>query len=88
MNVTKRVFVLDSYAILCYLNREAGYKRVIDLLTLAREGKARILLCTINLGEILYIIERRLGLVNALRSPSIAREPTNRGNLARPLAHP
>lgn len=41
---------------------------MIDLLTLAREGKARLLLCTINLGEILYIIERRLGLVNALRS--------------------
>ena len=61
------VFVLDSYALLAYLNDEAGSKRVAALLTDAQAGQVRALLCSINLGEILYTVERRRGLVAAQR---------------------
>lgn len=69
--MTKPVFVLDSFALLAYLNQETGYKRVVQILQLSRARQARILLCTINLGEILYIIERRRGLYNAQRAQAL-----------------
>ena len=59
--------VLDSFALLAYLNAEAGRERVVALLTAAQAGQVRALLCTINLGEILYTVERRFGLIPAQR---------------------
>ncbi len=61
------VYVLDSFAILAYLNDEPGQKRVREVLTQAQAARARLLLCTINLGEVLYITERQRGLVMAQR---------------------
>ena len=61
------VYVLDSFALLAYLNGEAGAERVATLLSAAQAGKYRLLLCTINLGEILYTVERRRGLAAAQR---------------------
>lgn len=58
-------FVLDSFAFLAYLNDEPGQKRVLEVLTQAQTGQVRALLCTINMGEVLYIAERRRGLVKA-----------------------
>lgn len=65
------VFVCDSFALLAYLNAEAGAERVAALLTAAREGRARLLLCAINLGEILYTLERRRGLTQAQRAQAL-----------------
>ena len=67
----KPVHVLDSYALMAYLNAEPGQTRVIELLTQAKAGKCRLLLCSINLGEILYIVERHRGLTMAQQTQAL-----------------
>jgi len=53
---------------LAYLNGESGAEQVAALLSRAQaEPQVRLLLCTINLGEILFTVERRRGLVAAQR---------------------
>ena len=61
------LYVLDSYAFLAYLSREAGYARVRDILLAAARGAPRILTTIINLGEVLYITEREEGETVARR---------------------
>jgi ribonuclease VapC len=58
-------YVLDSFALLAYLQDEPAASRVEKLFDQAGKEKCRLLLCIINLGEILYITERRRGLVKA-----------------------
>lgn len=67
MNLAKSSYVLDSFALLAYLNAEAGQARVQEKLQLAQEGKVRVHLCFINLGEVLYMTERRRGISQAQR---------------------
>jgi predicted nucleic acid-binding protein len=69
--VSDPVYVLDSFALLAYLNDEGGKDRVVELLTQAKSGNCRLLLCTINLGEILYTVERRRGLTKAQRTQAL-----------------
>jgi ribonuclease VapC len=59
------VFVLDSYAILAYLQDEPAASRMEKLLEIASRQKSRLLFSLINLGELLYITERRGGIVKA-----------------------
>lgn len=61
----KPTFLLDSFALLAYLNDETGRTRVEELLTLAENRKCRIIVCLVNLGEVLYITERERGLAMA-----------------------
>lgn len=56
------VYVLDSFALLSYLQNEAGAKRVQEVLREARAGQAEVWLSVINYGEALYITERARGL--------------------------
>lgn len=56
-----RVYVLDAFALLAYLRGEPGAERVRDLLLRARSGEARLYLCLVNYGEVLYISERQGG---------------------------
>ena len=56
------IFVLDTFALLAYLQDEMGASRVETLLEHATKEKCRLCLSLINLGEMLYIIERREGL--------------------------
>jgi predicted nucleic acid-binding protein len=60
--VNKPIFLLDSYALLAYLNNEPGGNRVQEVLELAKEHKCRLVMSLINLGEVLYITERSRGL--------------------------
>jgi ribonuclease VapC len=60
--------VLDSFALLAYLNGEAGMRRVQTLLEGAGSGEHRLYVSLINLGEVLYIAERETGLVQAQRA--------------------
>jgi hypothetical protein len=53
------IFVLDSYALLAYLQDEPVAPRVEKLLEDAGKGKCRLLFSMINLGELLYITETR-----------------------------
>ncbi len=60
-----RAYVLDSYALLAYLGTEPGVDYVEELLEAATEGKCRLYMSTINLGEVLYIVQRERGIPKA-----------------------
>jgi predicted nucleic acid-binding protein len=55
-------FLLDSFALLAYLNDEPGRERVQEILELAKNHKCFLVMSLINLGEVLYISERARGL--------------------------
>lgn len=63
----KPVYLLDSYALLAYLNDEPGGARVQQVLALAKERRCRLAMSLLNLGEVLYITERHRGLPAAQR---------------------
>jgi len=58
-------YVFDSYAILVLFREENGYEEVIDLLTLISSGKAEGYICSVNIGEVYYITERKQNISNA-----------------------
>jgi ribonuclease VapC len=57
--------VLDSFALLCYLNREPGFAQVTTKLAAASKGQSEIYLSMVNFGEVLYITEHQRGLTAA-----------------------
>jgi len=61
-------YVLDSFALLAYLEGAAGMPRVRSVLEGAAVGRRRVYLSLINLGEVLYITERDRGLVEVRRT--------------------
>jgi predicted nucleic acid-binding protein len=61
-------YVLDSFALLAYLDGEAGMARVRAVLEGAAARRHTVYLSLINLGEVLYITERERGLVEARRT--------------------
>lgn len=67
-HVNKPEYVLDSYALLAYLQGERGCAaspgadQVEELLDQAAEGRISIRASLINLGEVAYLVERRHGL--------------------------
>lgn len=61
-------YVLDSFALLAYLEGEAGMGRVRSVLEGAAARRHTVSLSLINLGEALYITERERGLVAARRT--------------------
>jgi ribonuclease VapC len=58
-------YVLDSFALLAYLRREPGWRTVKTLLREATGQRAKLSICVVNLGEVLYMTERRLGAERA-----------------------
>ncbi len=61
-------YVLDSFALLAYLNGEEGHQRVAEVLGQAQEEQKRLYLSIINYGEVVYIVERARGLTQAQRT--------------------
>jgi len=59
------LFVLDSFALLAFFQVEPGGPRVRQLLEEAAQGKARLAITTVNLGEVVYRTERQHGLERA-----------------------
>lgn len=53
-------FVLDSFALLAYFQAEPRGLKVREILKQVRSGEAEAFLSLINLGEILYIVERKI----------------------------
>ena len=68
------VYVLDSFALLAYLQDEPVASRIEKLLEIAHKGKSRLLLSIINLGELLYITERRGGIARAQDALALIRQ--------------
>jgi ribonuclease VapC len=58
-------YILDSFAFLAYLTDEPAADRIEELIEDARKERCRLVLPLINLGEILYITERRGGINKA-----------------------
>ena len=65
MNDRGIVYVLDSFAVLAYLGGEPGSNRVRSVLEEAEKGQCKVVFSLINLGEVVYIIEREQGLSKA-----------------------
>ena len=53
--------VLDSWALLCYLEQEPGFEKMIELFAKAVESSKPLLMCIVNWGEVCYQIARRFG---------------------------
>lgn len=64
-------FVLDSFALLSFLEGEAGQTDVQELFAAAQAGNASLWMSVINYGEVVYITERERGLVAAHRAIAI-----------------
>ena len=64
-------YVLDSFALLAYLNGEEGQERVQEILEQARHGNCLAMMCLVNFGEVLYITERRRGWTWAQRTQAL-----------------
>jgi ribonuclease VapC len=67
-------FVLDSFALLAYLQDEPVASRIEKLLENAGKEKCLLLFSLINLGELLYIIERRGGVAKAQDALALIRQ--------------
>jgi predicted nucleic acid-binding protein len=57
-------WVLDSYAVLALLQGESGAEDVLKQIDAAQQGKSRVLMTWVNVGEVLYTVERRRGAEN------------------------
>ena len=67
-------YVLDSYAVLAFLEQEPGASVVRTIFEYGQQHKDRIWISLINLGECLYIIEREQGLKAAVRTIAALRQ--------------
>lgn len=67
MSGERPAYALDSFALLAYFEGEAGKARVEALLRRAESGTCSVYLSLMNLGEVLYITEREVGLIQTQR---------------------
>ena len=70
----KTAFVLDTFALLAYLKDEPAAARIEKVLELAGKDKCRLFTSTMNLGELLYITERRGGISKAQDALALIRQ--------------
>jgi len=79
-------YVLDSYALLAYLEAEPGSNRIRELLDAAKDRKCHLYMCVVNMGEVMYIVERERGLPRAQETLARIDElPIEIVNVDRPL---
>jgi ribonuclease VapC len=57
----KKKRLLDSYALLAYLNKEDGYEKVRTVLANAQQSSLPVLMNELNVGETYYILYRKRG---------------------------
>lgn len=69
-----RLYVLDSFAIIAHIRHQPGYLRVHSLLQQAQLLDCQLYMSEINVGEVLYIIEREKGLAAAQNFISTLKE--------------
>jgi predicted nucleic acid-binding protein len=53
--------VLDSWALICYLEQEPGFEKMIELFEKAVETSRPLFMCIVNWGEVYYHVARRYG---------------------------
>ncbi|AHL21828.1 MULTISPECIES: type II toxin-antitoxin system VapC family toxin [Thermococcus] len=68
--------VLDSHAILAYINDEPAAEKVQEYLNLGKEGKVGLYMNVVNVGEVYYVLSRRKGVdVANIAIALLKREP-------------
>ncbi len=68
--------VLDSHAVLAYINDEPAAEKVQEYLDLGQEGEAELYMNVVNLGEVYYVLSRRKGVdVANIAMALLKREP-------------
>jgi predicted nucleic acid-binding protein len=63
-----KVIVLDSWAVIAYLEDEPAAEKVADIMADAHEQKLPVLMTVVNAGEVWYIIARQTSDADADRS--------------------
>ena len=63
-----KTIVLDSWAIMSYLQGEPSAEKVADIIADAHEDNVPLLMSVVNAGEVWYIIARRTSDADADRS--------------------
>jgi predicted nucleic acid-binding protein len=63
-----KIIVLDSWAIMSYLQGEPSAEKVADIIADAHEDHIPLLMSVVNAGEVWYIIARRTSETEADRS--------------------
>jgi len=53
--------VLDSWALLCYLEQEPGFEKIIQVFEEAVNDSQPLLMTVVNWGEVYYQVARRYG---------------------------
>jgi ribonuclease VapC len=61
----KKKRLLDSYALLAYLNKEDGFEKVRNVLANAQKSGRPVLMNELNIGETYYILYRKRGFGKA-----------------------
>ncbi len=59
------VKILDSYALIAYLEKKPGYEIIKEFLTKSAETGKNLLMTTVNWGEVFYILVRDYGIAEA-----------------------
>ena len=67
-------YILDSYTVLAYFQKEKGSDTIKELLKKASQNQCNIYFCIINLGEVICITEREQGLQAAQMALSLIKE--------------
>ena len=67
-------YILDSYTVLAYFQKEKGSDTIKELLERAAQNQCNIYFCIINLGEAIYATEREQGLQAAQMALSLIKE--------------
>jgi len=67
-NVEHPDYVLDSFALLAYLQDELGAVQVTRVLDSGQAKEAAVWMSIVNLAEVLYIVERKHGLDKTLET--------------------
>jgi predicted nucleic acid-binding protein len=57
--------LLDSFALLSYLNKETGFEKVREALAEAQVSDGSVLMNEVNVGETYYILHRQRGVQEA-----------------------
>lgn len=60
-----RAYVLDSWAVLAYLEDERAGEQVADLITASHDHEIPLYMSIVNVGEAWYILSRTLGAAEA-----------------------
>ena len=57
--------LLDSFALLSYLNKETGFEKVREALAEAQVSDGSVLMNEVNVGETYYVLHRQRGVEEA-----------------------